>query len=316
MMKSVLSYQSPLVKLFFLLVLAIGSLSVFLFIGSIFLKLLWGFNYLADPGILQNVSDPFVVDANRLLLLFQHIGFFIAPAIIFLYLSVPNPKQFILLSRAIELKDILIVTGIMLFVMPFVNLLITWNEAMHLPEFLSGIENTFRQMEDSAARLTEAIILMDTPLDFFYMMVIVALLPAIGEELIFRGIIQRLFAQQFGNIHAGIWMSAFLFSAMHFQFFGFFPRMFLGAILGYILIYSGNIIYPMIAHFINNFISLLLAYLIHHGFLGEEIESIGGQQEWFYILPGLLTSIILFYILWKQRSIPLQKLYIEKQIIE
>lgn len=316
MIKSALAYQSPLVKLLFLLILAIASLSVFLFIGSLFLKLLWGFNYMADPSILQNIEDPFVVDANRLLLLFQHFGFFIVPAILFLYLSVPNPKQFILLSRALEIKDVLIVTGIMLFIMPFVNLLITWNEAMHLPDFLNGIEASFRQMEDHAAQLTEAILIMDTPLDFLYMTIIVAFLPAIGEELIFRGIIQRLLSQQFGNIHTGIWISAFLFSAMHFQFFGFFPRMFLGALLGYLLIYSGNIIYPMIAHFVNNFMSLLLAYLIQHRMLGEEIENIGGQQEWFYIIPSLLTSGILFYVLWKQRSVQLERLYIDKSIIQ
>ena len=135
MIKSSLSNQSPMVKLFFLLMLAIGGLSVSLFFGSYVLKLLWGFNYISNPEILSNFSDPFVVDANRMLLFFQHLGFFILPSLAFLFLATKNPKAFILWNTRIDLKNLLIVVGILLFIMPLVNLLISWNEAMHLPEF-------------------------------------------------------------------------------------------------------------------------------------------------------------------------------------
>ena len=311
MIKSILDQQSPMVKLFFLLILAIGGLSVFLFFGSMILKLLWGFNYISDPNVLSNLSDPFVVDANRLLLLFQHLGFFIVPSLVFLYVSTQDPKSFILLNRKFKLRNLIIVVGILLFIMPLVNLLISWNEAMHLPEFLSGVEANMRTMEDTAARLTEALVNMETPMDLFYMTLLVALLPAIGEELMFRGIIQRLFAQQFHSYHAGIWISAFLFSAMHFQFFGFFPRMLLGAVLGYLLVYSGNIIYPMIGHFINNFSSLGIAYLIQHNMISENIDTIGANNEWLYILPSLVISGFLFYLLWRKRDPGLDLWYIE-----
>jgi len=312
MIKSILEQQSPMVKLFFMLILAIGGLSVFLFFGSLFVKLLWGFNYINDPDVLSNLSDPFVVDANRLLLLFQHLGFFIVPSLVFLYVSTKNPKAFILLNRRVNLRNLLIVVGILLFFTPSVNLLISLNESMHLPEILSGIEANMRSMEDAATRLTEALVVMETPMDLFYMTLLVALLPAIGEELMFRGIIQRLFSQQFYSYHAGIWISAFLFSAMHFQFFGFFPRMFLGAVLGYLLVYSGNIIYPMIGHFINNFGSLLIAYLIQHNMISESIDSIGADNEWLYILPSLLVSVLLFYVLWKKRDPGLDLWYVER----
>ena len=264
MIKSILAPQSPMVKLFFLLVLSISGLSISLFIASLFIKLLWGFNYISNPNVLGDLSNPFVVDANRFLLLFQHIGFFILPSIVFLYVSERNPKAFVLLSRKFQLSKLLLVVAILIAIMPFVNLLISWNEAMHLPEFMAAIESTMRDMENSAMKLTDALVNMETPMDLFYMILLVAVLPAIGEELMFRGIIQRLFAQQFHSYHIGIWASAFFFSAMHFQFFGFFPRLLLGAVLGYLLVYSGNIIYPMIGHFINNFSSLLIAYMIQH----------------------------------------------------
>lgn len=316
MIKSILASQSPIVKLFFLLVLSIGGLSVSLFFASLFMKLLWGISFLSDPSVLENLSDPYIVDANRFMLLFQHLGFFIVPSLIFLYVSTKDPRNFILWKRQIHLSKLLIVIGILFFLGPFVNLLISWNEAMHLPAFLSSVEANMRMMEDSAQRLTEALVSMETPTELFYMVLIVAVMPAIGEELMFRGIVQRLLSQQFRSYHTGIWITALLFSAMHFQFFGFFPRVFLGAVLGYLLIYSGNIIYPMIAHFFNNLASLLIAYMIQHKMIGDEIETIGGQQEWLYILPGLLISGLLFYLLWRNRSINLEQVYIERDIVE
>lgn len=314
MIKSSLANQSPMVKLFFLLTLAIGGLSVFLFFGSFLLKFLWGFNFISDPNVLSNLSDPFVVDANRLFLLFQHIGFFIVPSLLFLYLCTKNPKEFILWNTKLDSKNLIIVIGILLFMMPLVNFLISWNEALHLPEFMGAIEAAMRSMEDTATRLTEALVYMENPMDLFYMTLLVAVLPAIGEELMFRGIVQRLFAQQFHSYNIGIWVSAFLFSAMHFQFFGFFPRLLLGAVLGYLLVYSGSIIYPMIGHFVNNFTSLLVAYAIQHGMLSETAESIGAHQEWLYLIPSILVSGLLFYLLWKKRDPGLDLWYIERSV--
>jgi membrane protease YdiL (CAAX protease family) len=312
MIKSALEYQSPMVKLFFLLVLSIGSLSVFLFFSSLVMKLLWGFDFISDPTLLENFSDPFVVDANRLMLLFQHFGLFIVPSLIFLYVSTRNPRNFILWSRQYSIKDLLMVIVILIAIMPFINLLIVWNGGLHLPDFLSGVENMMRNMEDAAALLTDAIVSMDSLSEYLYMVIIVAILPAIGEELMFRGIIQRLFAQQFHSYHAGIWISAFFFSAIHFQFFGFFPRLLLGVAFGYLLVYSGNIIYPMVGHFVNNFTSLTFAYLIQHGMIDENIDTIGANSEWLFILPGLALGAFLFYLLWKKRNIGMDLMYVER----
>ena len=302
MRKAIFKDYSPVVKLVFLLILSIASLSVFLFFASVIVRVLWGFNFIDNPSSLENFSDPFVVDANRLMLVFQHIGFFILPAIVFLKLSTNSPKDFVLWRKNIKALLSVTVVVLLLSFMPVINLFIRLNESMVFPEFMAGIEAIFRTMEDTAQVLTEALIKMDNLSDFLYMTLLVAILPAIGEELMFRGVIQRLLSVQFRNYHGGIWFSAFLFSAIHLQFYGFLPRMLLGALFGYMLVYTGNIVYPMIAHFVNNFASLLLAYLIQHDKIPEEIDTLGANLEWQFILPGLVFSIVLFHFLRKNRS--------------
>lgn len=310
MQKPIFSNYSPVVQLTFLLILSIASLSAFLFIASVIVRALWGFNFIDDPTVLENFSDPFVVDANRLMIVFQHIGLFIFPAILFLKLSTNSPKEFICWRNNTSLLLSMTVIILLLSFMPVINLFIGLNESMVFPEFMSGIEASFRSMEDSAQALTEALIKMDNISDFLYLTLLVAVLPAIGEELMFRGVIQRLLTVQFKSYHWGIWGSAFLFSAMHFQFYGFLPRMLLGAMFGYMLVYTGSIIYPMIAHFFNNFASLIIAYLIQHGKIPEEVDTVGANYEWGYILPGLFFTIALFYYLWKHRNVNLINQYI------
>jgi membrane protease YdiL (CAAX protease family) len=309
MRKAIFKDYSPVVKLIFLLILSIASLSAFLFLGSVMVRVLWGFNIMDNPASLENFSDPFVIDANRLLLVFQHIGFFILPSIVFLKLTTNSPKEFVLWRKNISGLLTIIVIVLLLSFMPIVNFFIQLNESMVFPEFMAGIEAIFRSMEDAAMALTEALIEMNSISDLFYMTLLVAVLPAFGEELMFRGIIQRLLTVQFNNYHWGIWGSAFLFSAIHFQFYGFLPRMLLGALFGYMLVYTGSIIYPMVAHFVNNFASLLLAYLIQHGKIPQEIDTIGANYEWQFILPGLVISILLFHYLKKNRNPELLKQY-------
>ena len=302
MSKPIFSNYSPVVKLIFLLILSIASLSAFLFVGSVIIRALWGFNFIDNPSVLENFNDPFVIDANRLMIVFQHIGLFIFPAYLFLKLSTDNSREFIYWRKNISLLLSVAVIILLLSFVPVINLFVSLNESMVFPEFMSDIEATFRSMEDRAQALTEALIKMDNISDFLYLTLLVAVLPAIGEELMFRGVIQRLLSVQFNNYHWGIWGSAFLFSAMHFQFYGFLPRMLLGALFGYMLVYTGNIVYPMIAHFFNNFASLTMAYLIQHGKIPEALDTVGANYEWGYILPGLIFTMVLFYYLWKNKN--------------
>ena len=125
---------------------------------------------------------------------------------------------------------------IMFAVVPIINLLMVFNEQLHLPEGLSFIEEWMKESEAQAARLTEVFLVMDTPQELFYNLLIIAILPAIGEEFLFRGILQRLFHELTKNIHVTIFITAALFSAIHMQFYGFLPRMLLGVMFGYLYV--------------------------------------------------------------------------------
>jgi uncharacterized protein len=132
-------------------------------------------------------------------------------------------------------------------------------------------------------------------------MLCLALLPAIGEELIFRGLILKVVARWRNNIHAGIWVSAIVFSAMHMQFYGFVPRMLLGALLGYIMIWSGSIFTSMLAHFLNNALAILLNFYINNDKISEKIDTIGTNPgEWIYVLISFAFFTVLMYLMIKQ----------------
>ena len=105
-----------------------------------------------------------------------------------------------------------------------------------------GIEKWMKDAEESAAEITKAFLDVKTIPGLVFNVFMIAFLPAVGEELLFRGIIQRIFTDMTKSHHWGIWISAILFSAMHFQFYGFVPRVLLGALFGYLLVWSGSII--------------------------------------------------------------------------
>src|SRR5690554_5832087 len=97
--------------------------------------------------------------------------------------------------------------------------------------------------------------------DFILALIVIGLIPAVGEELLFRGLVQNQIGAITKNIHVAIWLAAFLFSTFHFQFYGFVPRMFLGVLFGYLYYWSGNLFIAMLAHFINNGLTLILLYM-------------------------------------------------------
>ena len=134
------------------------------------------------------------------------------------------------------------------------------NQAMHLPSFLAPIEQWMKSTEANLADLTVAFLKMDNLFELLLNMVMIAVIPAVGEEMLFRGCLQPTLQRYTGNAHVGIWLAAIIFSAIHLQFYGFVPRMLLGALFGYFYLWSGNLWYPIIGHFVNNGLQVLLVY--------------------------------------------------------
>ena len=141
------------------------------------------------------------------------------------------------------------------------SIIIEWNQNIQMPEFLSSFETWAQEKELQLEELTEYLTSFPSTSQFLIALIIIAVIPAVGEELLFRGLIQNLLAKAFQNYHVGIWLSAFLFGVMHFQFYGVVPRILLGALFGYLYYWSGSLSLAMLGHFINNGLTLILLYL-------------------------------------------------------
>lgn len=274
---------------FFLCTLITGALLQAL------LKILFQLDF-NDSEIFSDFSQPGTLSAHRLMSIFNSIGVFLLPALItYRLVSFPvedflkmksNPKWFFLL--------ILLLLG--LSVQAPVNFIYYLNQQISFPESLAGIESTILAMEEERAIIIDGLFSQGSGEALFINLFILALLPALAEEFFFRGVLQQLFQKAFHNKHHwAIWITAFVFSFIHFQFLGFFPRMLLGALLGYVFYYSNNIWYVVFLHFINNAIGILLHYLVVNKCVNESVEMFGAQEKIPLIISVMLTAGLLIY---------------------
>lgn len=183
------------------------------------------------------------------------------------------------------------------------TIFISWNQAWNFPEFMSGFENWAQGQEEKLAVLTEYLTAFDSTGQFILALVVIAVLPGIGEELLFRGVIQNLFHKTLRNPHVAIWLSAFIFGAIHVQFYGVVPRMLLGALFGYLYLYSGRLSIAMFAHFLNNALSLIMVYAYSKGSLEIDPSDASAVPEWYVILVfALIGGAGLFWFIKKHKE--------------
>ena len=156
----------------------------------------------------------------------------------------------------------------------FVNaFFIEWNAGWDLPDFMSGLEDWMKESEEQMAQMTEKFTTFDHFGQFLMAFLAVVILPSIGEEFLFRGVIQNSLHRWSKNAHLAIWVSAFIFAAVHMQFYGLVPRMMLGALFGYFYLWSGNLWYSVASHVVNNGFSLVIAYLVQLGVIDMDMEN-------------------------------------------
>ena len=233
------------------------------------------------------------------MLVIQDVVLFIAAPLITARLISTCPFKFLSLTKLPSLKQIVWVTVAMLVMTPALNLIVSWNESMHLPEFMSGVEEWMRANENSAMEATKKILSMNTFGSLIVTVLMVGVMTGIGEELTFRGVMQKLITEKSSNYHIAIWVTAIIFSAIHFQFFGFFPRMLLGAFFGYLLVWSGSIWLPIYAHFLNNSMAVVAAYMLNINLTTEELDKVGTIDSgtiWMALVSFFLFAICVYKI--------------------
>lgn len=189
---------------------------------------------------------------TRVIQTISSLGLFLLPAIGMALFCDASPRHYLFLHRVNDERVWLLVLASMFLIAAPINFIAMLNQQMELPTFMAPVEQWMRSQEDLAQQLTQNMIGDGTPQLLAINLIVMALCPAITEEFFFRGALQRLIGKWNPNPHFVIWSAAILFSAFHLQFYGFIPRMLLGAYLGYLLLWTRSIWIPVFAHFINN----------------------------------------------------------------
>lgn len=273
-----------IILLSLLFTLIIGMASGYLFFGADMM------DYIKE-GL--SIVHPDLLPMLKYLQIINTLGLFVIPPLLFAYLVSRKPVEYLGIHMRPAMLSTIAGVAVIIVILPFIHWTAGLNEMMHFPEWLSGIENWMKQSEEQAKELTGLFLGTSSLTGLMLNLMMIAVLPAIGEEFLFRGVLLRLFREWFGSPHTAVIISAFLFSALHMQFYGFLPRFILGLFLGYLFVWTRSIWVPVIVHFFNNGIAVAAAWLYHRGSINTDADSLGDAGQSFMIISSLLMVLIL-----------------------
>ncbi len=280
---SSISTTSPWVKTFFLV--------LFVFVGGALSQVIQQFVFLGKNDIhslkiAQAITTIFV---------------FLLPAVAVAFLWYKNPKKAYSMEKNPTSKAILLTILLMIVLLPATNLLGHINQQLQLPESLSAIENYMRQTEQMVTEFTKRMLTVSSLKGVFFNLIVIAFLPALCEELFFRGSLFSFFRNK-NNHHKVVWIVAIVFSLIHFQMYGFLPRMVAGALLGYLMVWSNSIWLPIIAHFTNNAMAVILFHF-SIGAVNYQMENMDAKYIWILGIISLFISGMLLLKIKKELEV-------------
>ncbi|MFH0756477.1 MAG: CPBP family intramembrane glutamic endopeptidase [Bacteroidota bacterium] len=270
----------------------------FQFLGAFLAGWIYGF-HVKEILSLGTFDDPSYVAASKLIQILGSVGTFIVPALLFSYLFAGDLFSYYRFRQPVSLLAILLTVGMMVSVIPLINYLAEINMRMEFP--LESVNRFLRALEGEAEKIMRAFTATRSFGGLIINLLMIGVLAAVGEELIFRGLLQRLLTGIVKSPHVAIVITALLFSAFHFQFFSFLPRFILGIILGYLMYLGRSIWFPITAHFINNAMGVIYYYFNSRGSADDMLEEIGTST----MIPiAALISMLLFvvfFVFWYYR---------------
>ena len=222
---------------------------------------------------IDGTEDKQVISALKLLQIIGALGTFVLSSLLLSRFYTGTWLGYFRFGRGLDGKSLLLLMLVMIAALPFVNFLTDINLRFEIP--FDGLEDYFRRMEEQTERLMMTLIQADHILALLVNLFMIAIIPAVGEELVFRGLIQRHLTDLFRNGHIAIVVASMIFSLVHFQIYSFLPRFFLGMILGYAFYYGKTIWYPILAHLLNNALGVLFYYFYMKDLTGDSLEEIG-----------------------------------------
>ena len=283
--------RHPFISLLILLLLMIAGAFVFVLLAFVIGSIIYGL-----PAMLTaSAGTASSIEVFKILQIFVSTGMFIVPALFFARLESNNWVDYLKI-RSFPVSFLLLVVLIMFSLAPMLELSSELNKGMKLPDFLKGLEQWMLSKELEMAEMTKQLLQMNSIGVLLFNLFMLAVIPALGEEFIFRGCIQKLLGKWVANKHVAIWLTAIIFSAMHVQFYGFLPRMLLGALFGYLLLWSRTIWIPVLAHFVNNSVAVITAYTYQQkGISLDKLDQPDPVPFFVYIISFFACCALLWF---------------------
>ena len=234
----------------------------------------------------------------------QNILTFTFPAVVIAYFTSSRPLHFLGMTTKLKFKNFAFVLLTYLCAIPAMNFIIDWNCNIHLPQQFSQIEQVLRDFEDAAQAMTNTLTSNNSLPRIALLILSIGVLTGFGEEIFFRGMFTNLLIQRPYNKHIAIWIGAFVFSLMHFQFFGFIPRMLLGAFFGYLLVWTDCLWLPIFAHALNNSFAIIVKYIEDQDIISFSVDKVGttDMMPW----SAIISIVIVAFLLSKRRYFGIQ----------
>lgn len=298
----------PWLLLLYLVLLAIGCAFAGLFLTLALIGLIYGKALAWSIMAMHNNGDPNFIPAFRLFLGLGNTLFtFFVSAILFARFISGEAERYLRRQTYVPAILFLITLVFIICFLPVMDITAYFNQKMTLPPFLHGVEQWIRESEAQNGAIVKMVLNMRGIGDLLISIFIVGFLPAISEEFFFRGCMQTIFMRWTKNVHASVWITAFLFSFFHFEFLGFVPRFLLGGVLGYFFAWSGSIWPSVFLHFLNNSFSVLAIYLHDHNLSKIDPDSNTPMLShgWMYLIFLVLSVLLALYF---------RKITIDKQL--
>ncbi|MCS6795068.1 MAG: CPBP family intramembrane glutamic endopeptidase [Raineya sp.] len=296
-----MKHTHPFFNLFVITLIGLGAVTVSQFIGILFASIIFGIDLITISKIALDFTQPHF-QQKQILWVIQGSSLLIGlggGAFLYQYWVARSKFSELNNNPTLNLKNAFGVTIIFFLAIPVMAQIMQWNKEINFGDFDEIIRKTEADLEMLTKKITE----MNHFGEFMIVLFVIAVIPAFAEEYFFRGLVQNEFLRWFKNSHIAVWVTGAIFSAVHFQFLGFFPRMILGALLGYVYVWSGNIFYPMLGHFINNGLQVLALYLAQRNLVSEDLARDDYQFPWIVtIFFGILLVVALHFFYKNQSS--------------
>ena len=246
-------------------------------------------------------NNPAMINALKAIQIINMVGGLLLPAVIYVWLINGDTRPYLKLTLFPGWLLMLLTALLILTAQPFISYTNDLNGGLHLPAFMSGLESWMQDMEHQAQVLTDAFLATTSIPGLLLNLFMIALLPAITEEIVFRGVLAQLFRDWTRSNHWAIFISSLVFAGIHLQFYGFLPRFLLGMSLGYLFFWSGSLWVPIIAHFTNNLLSVMVEFLYRKGLLSISADQFGFSDNVLVVMLSFMVTMALLFYIYRRR---------------